>query len=260
MAEAAVGVRWRGGDGGRIRGRLLRLGRCGVGGAFGRRGREQSGARRGGAGGDVRWICTPLPPPTPNLLYPCDDTDSANQKPFAIYYGLRFVLYELSTPFLNIHWFLDKMGRTGSTLQLVNGIALLASFFAARLVWGSYLSACIYADVWRAWEARGEARGAACAAYQTLERGVAGTGALEELLKAPLRCREMPAGLALFYVGANTALWLLNVYWFGKMVKAVRKRFVSTEQQRGGKRWERPAKVDETADGETNGFNKEHFE
>ncbi|PQE26753.1 DUF887 domain-containing protein [Rutstroemia sp. NJR-2017a BVV2] len=27
------------------------------------------------------------------------------QRPFANYYGLNFVLYELSTPFLNIHWF-----------------------------------------------------------------------------------------------------------------------------------------------------------
>lgn len=32
--------------------------------------------------------------------------------------------------------FLDKMGKTGSRLQFVNGIALLGSFFCVRLVWG----------------------------------------------------------------------------------------------------------------------------
>jgi hypothetical protein len=34
--------------------------------------------------------------------------------PFANYYGLNFILYEISTPFLNIHWFFDKLNMTGS--------------------------------------------------------------------------------------------------------------------------------------------------
>lgn len=38
-------------------------------------------------------------------------------------------------------------------------------------------------------------------------------------------CRVLPAWLAIFYVGANTALSVLNFYWFYKMVAAVRKRF-----------------------------------
>ena len=29
--------------------------------------------------------------------------------PFTFYYGAVFILFELSTPFLNIHWFLDKV-------------------------------------------------------------------------------------------------------------------------------------------------------
>ncbi|OCB84134.1 DUF887-domain-containing protein [Sanghuangporus baumii] len=56
--------------------------------------------------------------------------------PFIAYFGPRFLLWELSTPFLNIHWFLDKMNLTGSTIQLVNGILLLSSFAGARLVYG----------------------------------------------------------------------------------------------------------------------------
>ena len=48
---------------------------------------------------------------------------------------------ELSTIPLNINWFLDKTGQTGSTLQLINGAALLLSFFGVRLAMG----------VWSTW-------------------------------------------------------------------------------------------------------------
>ena len=66
-----------------------------------------------------------------------------------------------STPFLNVNWseplscavaalshavshpcpprFLDKLGYTGSTLQLVNGLCLLSSFCLSRLVYGAYM-------------------------------------------------------------------------------------------------------------------------
>ena len=60
------------------------------------------------------------------------------QRPFLQYFSPRFLLWELSTPFLNIHWFLDKTGRTGSTFQLVNGILLLCTFFGVRIVYGWY--------------------------------------------------------------------------------------------------------------------------
>ncbi|KAF2674641.1 DUF887-domain-containing protein [Microthyrium microscopicum] len=139
-------------------------------------------------------------------------------RPFANYYGLRFVLYELSTPFLNVHWFCDKMGLTGSSLQLYNGILLLVSFFGARIVWGGWQSWRIYSDVWSVWK----------------DRGIMTKGC-EMFWKAtwvdvPLQCRELPGWLGGFYVGANTALTVLNVYWFGKMVQAVRRRFVVAEK------------------------------
>jgi TLC domain len=77
-------------------------------------------------------------------------------RPFANYYGINFVLYELSTPFLNIHWFLDKAGLTGSVWQLINGILLIGSFAGARLFWGAYQSWRIYEDVWKAWQLQRE--------------------------------------------------------------------------------------------------------
>jgi hypothetical protein len=58
--------------------------------------------------------------------------------PFAQGHSPVFLLFETSTIFLNIHWFCDKTGRSGSTLQWINGMLLLASFFVARLLNGTY--------------------------------------------------------------------------------------------------------------------------
>lgn len=121
------------------------------------------------------------------------------QRPFLNYYGLNFVLYELSTPFLNVHWFLDKCGMTGSRFQLVNGIALIASFGASRLVWGTYQSVNMYRDVWQALKTPGEL--------------------------------PVPPWLALAYVLANTILSGLNFWWFSRMVVTVRKRFQKPREQ-----------------------------
>ncbi|KAF2632056.1 hypothetical protein BU25DRAFT_436858 [Macroventuria anomochaeta] len=70
------------------------------------------------------------------------------QKPFGNYYGLSFILYELSTPFLNVHWFCDKLGLTGSKPQLYDGIALLFTFFACCIVWGTYYCEITELPMW----------------------------------------------------------------------------------------------------------------
>ena len=84
---------------------------------------------------------------------------------------------------------------TGSQAQLINGIALLASFAGSRLVWGSYQALRMYQDVWKA---------------LTLARP-------EDL--------PVPRWLAIAYVASTAMLSILNVWWFGKMIKTVRKRF-----------------------------------
>ncbi|KAG2189708.1 hypothetical protein INT46_010086, partial [Mucor plumbeus] len=61
-------------------------------------------------------------------------------RPFVNYYGAIFLMYELSTIFLNFHWFMDKLGWTGSKIQLVNGVVLLLTFLGARIVFGTYMS------------------------------------------------------------------------------------------------------------------------
>lgn len=72
------------------------------------------------------------------------------QRPFLNYYASVFILYELSTPFLNIHWFFDKLGMTGSKAQLYNGIILLVTFFTSRLIWGVGQSFMVWYDMYRA--------------------------------------------------------------------------------------------------------------
>ena len=39
--------------------------------------------------------------------------------------------------FLHPHWWLDKLDMTGSSIQLINGIFLVLSFFGARIVYGA---------------------------------------------------------------------------------------------------------------------------
>lgn len=121
------------------------------------------------------------------------------KRPFVNYYGVNLILYELSTPFLNIHWFMDKTGKTGSTAQLLNGILLLMTFGGSRLVWGTYQSVNMYHDMWVAYNKPGN--------------------------------NPVPAWLAMSYVVANTILSMLNFFWFSKMIAALRKRFDKPEVQ-----------------------------
>ncbi len=88
---------------------------------------------------------------------------------------------------------MDKVGMSGSTAQLINGIALITTFGCSRLLWGSYQSVRMFQDVWRAIQQGGEL--------------------------------PVPKWLALVYVGSLTLLGGLNFYWFGKMIQTVSKRF-----------------------------------
>ncbi|TVY75981.1 putative TLC domain-containing protein [Lachnellula suecica] len=112
----------------------------------------------------------------------------------------------ISTPFLNIHWFCDKMKMTGSKLQLVNGVALLATFFCGRVLWGNYQSLNIYSDVWKSMSASEET---------VLSLGKGGI----------TNASKLPVWLVFVYLGSNTILNFLNLYWFAKMVQALMKRF-----------------------------------
>ena len=98
---------------------------------------------------------------------------------------------------------MDKLGMTGSTAQLVNGIALIATFGGSRLVWGTYQSVKMYQDVWLAFKTPGEL--------------------------------PVPPWLALAYLTSTTVLGVLNFYWFGRMIKTIRARFEKPKPKTSGK-------------------------
>jgi hypothetical protein len=160
------------------------------------------------------------------------------QRPFVNFYGCTFILYELSSPFLNFHWFFDKLDMTGSKPQLYNGLMLLFTFFCCRLVWGTYQSVRVYQDVWRALHHK---PAAATVHFDALNNGT--SAALEAAAgksAAPIHAGIMqfageeyvPLWLAFTYLGSNVVLNTLNFYWFGKMIDAVRKRFQPPKEQR----------------------------
>ncbi|OCK78095.1 DUF887-domain-containing protein [Lepidopterella palustris CBS 459.81] len=142
-------------------------------------------------------------------------------RPFLNFYGPTFILYELSSPFLNIHWFCDKLNMTGSKIQLYNGMALLFTFFSCRLIWGSYQSFYVFGDVYRAIASGG------MFTHDT-EAGTTARApsydAQSEIMRFAAN-RRVPVWLAISYLGANITLNSLNWFWFAKMIETVRKRF-----------------------------------
>jgi len=122
---------------------------------------------------------------------------------------------------------------TGSKPQLYNGIALLVTFFLCRLVWGTWQSAVVYVDMWRALSTPpSEAYLAAALAKSNstaLSPPTPDTNPMFFLL-AREGDAAIPLWLPLMYLVSNLVLNGLNWYWFVKMVAAVRKRFEPPKQ------------------------------
>lgn len=146
------------------------------------------------------------------------------QRPFLYYYAPVFLLYELSSPFLNIHWFCDKLNLTGSVYQAVNGAFLTATFFCCRIIWGNYSSYLVFHDVYRA-----ITQGYTTPKYYMdkfaefphhgdLSHPQGQTTAFMEV-------RYLPLWLGASYLASNITLNLLNFFWFSKMVQTIRTRF-----------------------------------
>lgn len=144
---------------------------------------------------------------------------SFGYRPFLNYYANVFILYELSTPFLNIHWFFDKMGMTGSKAQLYNGIILLVTFFSARLIWGVGQSFVVWYDMYRALYT---APNTEFMSVTPADEKLPGT---EDIMMYAKEAGPLPLWLVGIYLVSNLALTTLNFIWFGKMIKAIRKRF-----------------------------------
>ncbi|KAJ5611649.1 hypothetical protein N7528_008754 [Penicillium herquei] len=168
-------------------------------------------------------------------------------RPFVNYYAPVFILYELSTPFLNIHWFLDKVSMTGSKAQWYNGMLLLSVFFSCRLIWGTWQSTIVYADMWTAlqqtWSASSNplsepvnvnaqvfypARDGSMCIDETCARANAEIARFKDYTAG-----GVPTWLVVTYVTSNLILNFLNYFWFFKMVETVMKRFRVPDEKTG---------------------------
>lgn len=118
------------------------------------------------------------------------------------------------------------MGLTGSTLQLINAGFLLTSFCGCRCIWGTYQSGWIYHDLLKALRLSEAEKPLAVTA------GIAQGQAYNVLAGGGLGQESVPMWLAGLYLGSNTLLSVLQFYWFGKMVDAVRKRFQGPKSEK----------------------------
>ena len=99
-----------------------------------------------------------------------------------MFYAPYFLLFELSTIFVNVHWFMGKFRLEGSRLQKINDAILVVCYFVVRIVFGLGVTTFLARDIWR-------------------ER--------EEVnwLMAPI------------YAVCTAATNSLNIYWFTKLVR-----------------------------------------
>ncbi|VVT49500.1 uncharacterized protein SAPINGB_P002300 [Magnusiomyces paraingens] len=124
-------------------------------------------------------------------------------RPFLLFYSPHFLLFELSTPFLNVNWFASHLpeGTISFTVQKINGVLLLSTFFFVRIAWGFYQAFRVAYDV----------------------------------LYLEVATRQYPLWVAIGVLAANLSLDFLNVFWFYKMV-LLAKRALSTGSGRSSKK------------------------
>ena len=65
--------------------------------------------------------------------------------------SLICILVEFTTPFVNLRWFLDKLGMKGSSLYFWNGLAMTLSWFVVRVLGFMWLGTLL-------WSARAQIR------------------------------------------------------------------------------------------------------
>jgi hypothetical protein len=141
-----------------------------------------------------------------NLRYLWCCLHTTQQRPFLAYYGTRCLIWELyvpcyihfccphgssrSTPFLNIHWFLDKTGKTGTKLQLFNGALLLSTFAGTRLIWGTLVVSSGTLLCVALGNRHASLNAPICAVISVLQHVVQRAGASSPRISPRVRCRK----------------------------------------------------------------------
>ncbi|RKP20589.1 DUF887 family protein [Rozella allomycis CSF55] len=109
-------------------------------------------------------------------------------RPFLMYHGGYFLLYESTTPFLNIHWFLHKLGKSGSKEQKINGVILAVTFLVVRIIFGLYWSIIVIRSI-------------------------------------AMNFENIPIEFQFIYLTSNVVLNMLNIYWFTLIMNSIFKTF-----------------------------------
>jgi len=107
------------------------------------------------------------------------------QFPFLHYYGVRFLLFELSTPFLNLMLILKQLGKVGKFHDMIKMI-FGYSFLLVRIFYGFLLSG----------------------------------GFFMETIDLVRNGKPHSMGVALYYMAANFSLNMLNLMWLSQMIAA----------------------------------------
>lgn len=134
------------------------------------------------------------------------------QRPFGLHYGIRYAFIELSTPFVNLHWFLNKLDKAGSKLQIANGLVLIVVFASCRLIFGSYIGLHFFKDVWTGLH----------------DDGTSYTTIWPSPDRAPLILRhEVVWWVGITFLATHSAVMLLSLFWFQRMIRMVNKHITS---------------------------------
>lgn len=117
-------------------------------------------------------------------------------KPFCLPWIPSFLLFELSTPFVNINWFASKLpaGTISDRVVAINGLLLLVTFFLVRILWGFYAVVILSIDF-----------------YQVLD--------------------HVHIFFPLAILTLNGSLDMLNLYWFSKMLAIAKKKLSGAKAQ-----------------------------
>lgn len=75
-------------------------------------------------------------------------------RPYCLPWAPAFLLFELSTPFVNVNWFATRLpaGTISDTVVMINGLLLLATFFFVRIIWGFYAAGLVAYDMYRVFD------------------------------------------------------------------------------------------------------------
>lgn len=117
-------------------------------------------------------------------------------RPYCMPWVPAFLLFELSTPFVNINWFASRLppGTVSDRVVAVNGVLLLVTFFLVRIVWGIYAVCLLAYDMWFVW-------------------------------------RHVHWFFPVATLLLNFSLNLLNIYWFSKMLAIAKKKLLGSSKK-----------------------------